>query len=117
MRRSTIAVLGLSLVLATPVAAEPVGADTYSISVPVSGADLASEASVHALYTRVQEAANAVCAESLRDTAPRIQTIRACRSEALSQAIEDAGLPALTRHYAALRSGQTPEQATTIAAR
>lgn len=111
---STIAIAVFGLSFAATAAAEP--ADTYSISVPVSDADLESVASVQALYTRVRQAANAVCAETLRDTSARMST-ETCRREVFASAIARADLPALTQYHAAIQSGRTPELTTEIAAR
>lgn len=117
MRRSLIAISTIAIAifgLSFTAAAEP--ADAYSISVPVSDADLENVASVQALYTRVQQAANAVCAETLRDTSARMST-DTCRREVFARAIARADLPALTQYHAAIQSGRTPELTTEIAAR
>lgn len=117
MRRSFIAVLGISLLgLSSAPAMARATATEISVSVPVHAADLENEAGLHALYTRVAEAANAVCDATLRDASPSQRAPSVCRQDVMNRAIENAGFPALVRYHAAVLSGAPMDQ-TTIASR
>jgi UrcA family protein len=115
MRRSIIAVLGLSLAFAATAAAEPEPA--YTINLPVTAADLQNDQTVHALYGRVADAAQTICARLVREDFSEMLTLSSCRHDTIRRAIREADIPALSRHYAALRSGWTPADTTAIAAR
>jgi UrcA family protein len=96
--------LAPALLLAIATAAMPAGADALdaplSITIKYSDLDVTHEAGVKALYGRIQNAAHTVCEP--QSNARDLQTMIArnkCISNAVSNAMETVGLPALTSLY------------------
>jgi len=87
------------------VAAEPVGANTRSISIEYGDLELRNGPAVDRLYARLTAAAERVCGEyDARDLRARNEW-RACYDAALAEAIARAQNPALAeRHRSATRT-------------
>lgn len=113
MRRSVIALIGFGLFsIAAPAAAE--NDNLIQVRVPHTEADLASPDAVAALYARVQEAGVTVCREAMRGGIPYYASTAQCRREVIENAIETAGVEALSRYHATLLDPRLADQ-TTIA--
>jgi UrcA family protein len=121
MRRFIIATLGLSFALAATAAAEtPDLVPTelgYSVRVHVDASDLANDQTLQALYERISDAASSICNRLVLEDSTDTLSRTSCRSDVIKRAVADANIPALTRHYAALRGGWTPAASTEVAAR
>ncbi len=97
MRRSVLALIGLGVLAASPAFAE-----TTTIRVPVTQNDLATPEAVDALYQRVVTAADSVCRAAGHEAGAQTISLRACRTETIEAAIDQADLaPLSSRHEAA----------------
>ena len=94
MRRTgtTLTILGLALVLATPATAET----TYSRTIRVERSQLATPEAVASTYAEIVGAAQAVC----NDAGPR-SSRRTCADQAVSEGLRQAGIPELSAYHAA----------------
>ena len=98
------------LCTAAPLYAGAVAAATPTQSVTVHFGDLNlhSEAGVQALYSRIQAATRVVCApEPAGDRLAMLQ-FKACRGEALSNAVAQVGSPALAALHRSKAGGAAP---------
>jgi UrcA family protein len=74
-----------------------------SIAVRYTGQDLATEEGSQALYARIEAAARAVCpVDDIRDLRA-VAAARACRKQAIEQAVRSVDNPKLAAVYAARR--------------
>jgi UrcA family protein len=105
------AVLGAAAVAGTLFAGSVAAKDqefTVAYKVNIQGLDLSQPAGAHALYTRLQHAAEVVCTHGMRvDLAP-VTDPKGCYERALADAIRSVNLPQLTRVYLATH---TPKEA------
>jgi UrcA family protein len=67
--------------------------------------DLQADAGVHKLYARIQTAARAVCQAYDTHTLGSMTVVNRCRAQAVTGAIAELNMPALTRYHAE-QSGQ-----------
>jgi len=111
MRRSIIALLavGAAAGFASTAAAEP----APTAEVTYTRADLASSESVASLHQRVVDAADQVCRQANRGAYDLNMALRICRTEAVSTAVENANLDALSAFHeeAHLRPSRPARQA------
>lgn len=108
---SARAVLGVVAVAGTLFAGSAVAKDqefTVAYKVSTQGLDVSQPAGAHALYLRLQHAAEVVCTHGMRvDLAP-LADPKGCYERSLADAIRSAKLPRLTQLYLATH---TPQEA------
>jgi UrcA family protein len=73
--------------------------------VKFSDLDVQADAGVHELYARIQTAARAVCEAYDTHTLGSMTVVNRCRARAVTGAIAELNMPALTRYHAE-QSGQ-----------
>lgn len=73
--------------------------------VKISDLDLQSDAGVHKLYSRIQSAARNVCEMYNIGTIGSMKVVKHCRAGAVTGAIAELNMPALTRYHVE-QSGQ-----------
>lgn len=97
------------LCTAAPLYAGAVAATpTQSVTVHFGDLNLQSDAGIRALYSRIQAATRVVCSpEPAGDRLAMLQ-FKACRSEALSNAVAQVGSPALAALHRSKVGGAEP---------
>lgn len=95
---------------AAPLYAGTVAAATTTQSVTVNFGDLnlQSEAGVRALYARIQAATRVVCSPEPAGDRLAMLEFKACRTEALSNAVARVGSPALAALHRSKAGGAPP---------
>jgi UrcA family protein len=73
--------------------------------VKFSDLDLQADAGVHKLFARIETAARAVCEAYDTHTIGSMSVVNRCRARAVTGAIAELNMPALTRYHAE-QSGQ-----------
>ena len=95
-----LAILLGSLSACADAYAAPPGYDVATRTVKYGDLDLARSAGAATLYSRIQNAANAVCEPAISSGAREsILLTRHCVDESIARAVADVNAPALTSYY------------------
>lgn len=100
--------IGLSALTLAPVAQ----AGELTIRIPVEASDVASQSSLDALYDRIENAAKDVCAATIVSPIEVRNARRVCVADVIATSIEQANIPALSAHHAALNLAPVTRTAT-----
>lgn len=84
------------------------GEPVRSVTVHYGDLNLQTQAGLQTLYARLQAAARQVCPSEGATTLSAGMSSRACRKDALSAAVGDAGIPALAALHESRTGGPAP---------